>query len=75
MGWHQLCRSSSGKLNSHQNVVQEVEDFFTIENLGLDCNPRCGRYRCGTCSFKDQYSVREQLETNLIVNILVKICL
>ena len=47
----------------------KVEDFFSIENLGVECTPRCGGCRCGKClpGTKD-YSLNEEKELQLIEN-------
>ena len=49
----------------------KVEDFFSIENLGVECTPRCGGCRCGKCPLgtKD-YSLKEEKELQLIENSL-----
>lgn len=46
-------------------------DFFSIENLGVECTPRCGGCRCGKCPLgtKD-YSLKEEKELQLIENSL-----
>ena len=64
---HMTCTTINDMfINTNQSFERKVEDFFTIENMGIECNPRCGECRCGKCSFKDQLSVREQREMNLI---------
>ena len=49
----------------------KVEDFFSIENLGVECTPRCGGCKCGKCPLgaKD-YSLKEEKELHLIENSL-----
>ena len=65
---HVVCSTPDDILINHnQTFVKSVEDFFTIENLGIDCNPKCGGCRCGKCSFDNNPSVKEQRETNLII--------
>lgn len=48
-----------------------VEDFFSIENLGVECISRCGGCRCGKCLLgaKD-YGLKEEKELQLIENSL-----
>ena len=31
------------------NVNIQMEDFYSIERLGVDCSPRCGSCKCGQC--------------------------
>ena len=41
------------ELNSVQvlhSTSSTVEDFYNIENLGIECSPRCGGCKCGKCS-------------------------
>ena len=47
----------------------KVEDFFSIENLGVECTPRCRGCKCGKCPLgaKD-YSLNEEKELHLIEN-------
>ena len=44
-----------------------IEDFYTIEALGVQCKPRCGGCKCGKCSLgaKD-YTIQEERELELI---------
>ena len=39
----------------------KTEDFFSVENLGVECKPRCGGYKCGGCSLgAKNYSLRRK---------------
>ena len=45
----------------------KIEDFFTIENLGVECTPRCGGCKCGKCPLgAKNYSLKEEKELKLI---------
>ena len=58
------------KLNSAQvlhSTYSTVEDFYNIENLGIECNPRCGGSKCGKCSLGSKnYTITEEKELALI---------
>lgn len=44
-----------------------VEDFYDIENLGIECSPRCGGCKCGKCSLGSKnYTIKEEKELALI---------
>ena len=43
------------------------DEFLTIESLGVQCNPKCGGCRCGTCPLGGKpYSIKEERELKLI---------
>ena len=44
-----------------------IEDFYNIEALGVQCKPKCGGCKCGKCSLgaKD-YTIKEERELELI---------
>ncbi|XP_068245285.1 uncharacterized protein [Palaemon carinicauda] len=49
------------------DITAQINDFFTIEHLGTDCNPRCGSCRCGKCATGNgNYSIKEEKELALI---------
>ena len=49
-----------------QHVIK-VEDFYQIENLGVECVPRCGSCKCGHCAVGSKnYSIKEEKELELI---------
>ena len=54
----------------HINVntaIVRVEDFYNIENLGIDCTPRCDGCKCGKCSLGTQnFTIKEEKELHLI---------
>ena len=33
----------------HVSAGVKIEDFYSIESLGVECTPRCGGCRCGRC--------------------------
>ena len=44
-----------------------VEDFYNIENLGIECKPRCGGCKCGRCPIgSKEYSIKEERGLELI---------
>ena len=56
----------------HANINIQMEDFYSIERLRVDCLPRCGSYKCGQChpGGKDM-TLKEEREYNLIEEKLV----
>ena len=49
-----------------QHVIK-VEDFYKIENLGVECVLRCGSCKCGHCVVGSKnYSIKEEQELELI---------
>ena len=48
-------------------MVARVEDFYEIENLGIECTPRCGGCKCGKCSLRSKdFTIKEEKELKLI---------
>ncbi|KAK3737988.1 hypothetical protein QZH41_001003 [Actinostola sp. cb2023] len=44
-----------------------VEDFYKLENLGVECTPRCGSCKCGKCFLGTKYcTLQEERELKLI---------
>ena len=44
-----------------------VEDFYNIENLGIECTPRCGGCKCGRCPLGSKnYTIKEERELALV---------
>ena len=44
-----------------------VRDFLSIESVGVDCTPKCGGCRCGSCPVgSKEYTLKEERELNLI---------
>ena len=51
------------------NTVIKIEDFYKIENLGIECRPRCGGCKCGQCPLGSKdYTIKEEKELELIEN-------
>ena len=49
----------------HASTV--VNDFFTIEQLGVECNPKCGACKCGKCQLGGkEMTLKEEREYELI---------
>ena len=71
-GTHPLIKETSMKPNLSDvkvlNVMKaNVEDFYNIENLGIECKPRCGGCKCGRCPIgSKEYSIKEERELDLI---------
>ena len=63
-------RNERPELNSVQvlhSTSSTVEDFYNIENLGIECTPRCGGCKCGKCSLGSKnYTIKEEKELALI---------
>lgn len=51
----------------HVDVETTIEDFYNIEAMGVNCNPKCGGCKCGRCPIggKD-YTLKEERELNMI---------
>ena len=59
-----LDKASSVNLISSKNIVS---DFFSIESLGIECQPRCGNCKYGTCALGGKHcSLKEERELKLI---------
>jgi hypothetical protein len=63
---NKLDNASAVNLISSKNIVS---DFFSIESLGIECQPRCGNCKCGTCALGGKNcSLKEERELKLIEN-------
>ena len=54
-GSHPLLSENTQKIIEHVNIHHiegeiTVEDFYSIESMGVNCNPKCGSCSCGHCS-------------------------
>ena len=48
-------------------IRPKIKDFFDIEEMGVNCTPKCGSCRCGKCSLGSKnFSIKEERELNLI---------
>ena len=66
---HIICNSSDISREDNVPIVPNFEDFFLIDMLGTECNPKCGQWiscKCGNCSYGSQLSINEQRELDLI---------
>ena len=46
-----------------------IDEFMTVESLGIQCNPKCGNCKCGSCPIGGKpYSLKEERELKLIEN-------
>jgi len=74
-GTHPGIKETARKLVKHAVVLHveaQMEEFHSIESLGVRCNPKCGGCRCGKCQTggKDMTLVEEK-EYELIKSGLV----
>ena len=57
-------------INARVNTIVgkiNIEDFYKIENLGVECKPKCGGCKCGKCSLgAKEYTIQEERELELI---------
>ena len=59
---HKLDTIQAGHVMS-----SKVEDFNNVENLGIECKPRCGGCKCGKCSLGSKaYTIKEERELEVI---------
>ena len=49
-----------------ENLSKQLNDFFSIENFGTSCIPRCSGCKCGKCSLSGEHSLREEAELKQI---------
>lgn len=72
-GHHPLLKEHTKLLVKHAaimnvtGILEQIEKFYAIEQLGIACTPRCGSCKCGKChpGGKDM-SLKEEEELNLI---------
>ena len=69
-GRHPSINKNTKKLIQDAHVMKvsaRIEDFFSIESLGVECTPRCGGCKCGTCHVGGkQMTIQEEQEYQLI---------
>ena len=65
----EMCMAHDLRNTRVNTIVSKVniDDFYTIGALGVQCKPRCGGCKCGKCSLgaKD-YTIQEERELELI---------
>ena len=49
-----------------ENLSKQLNDFFSVENFGTSCIPRCSGCKCGKCSLSGEHSLREEAELKQI---------
>ena len=69
-GSHEILKQNS-ECNEVKHAVVlhtgSLERFYTIENLGVSCNPQCGSCKCGKCQIGGKnMSIKEEQEYKLI---------
>ena len=69
-GSHSIFKGYSRNIVKHATVLHiaaELDTLHSIENLGVNCNPKCGSCKCGTCHLggKDM-TIEEQKDLELI---------
>ena len=68
-------RSIVSNLTTVINYVQaghSAQDFFSIESMGVECNPKCGNCLCRKCPIGGKsYTLKEERELNIIKENLV----
>ena len=65
---HISCSVNEDFIQGNSDLTKQIEDYFTMENLGVECNPKCGGCKCGNCSFSSMLSIKEQKEMNQIID-------
>lgn len=49
------------------STFSTVQDFYNIENLGIECIQRCGGCKCGKCSLGSKnYTIKVEKELALV---------
>ena len=69
-GSHQILVDNTKKVVQHakgHHATGRVEDFYAMENLGIECRSRCGSCKCGRCHLGGKnMSLKEDREYKLI---------
>ena len=70
-GTNPTLREKSTSHQVHQikddTAIARGEDFNNVENLGIECRPRCGGRKCGKCSLGSKnFTIKEEKELKLI---------
>ena len=71
-GTHPSVNETTQKLVKHAKVLHieaQIEQFHSVESLGVSCSPKCGGCRCGKCQAggKDM-TLLEEKEYEMIKN-------
>jgi len=60
-------KSLIGTMHAHHVKMAKIEDFYNMDNHGIQCKPRCGGCKCGRCSLgSNTYTIKEERELALI---------
>ena len=74
-GSYPILVDNTKKVVQHAKVhhaARRVEDFYAMENLGIECRPRCGSCKCEKCHFGGKnMSLKEEREYKFIEEDLV----
>ena len=62
-----ICDVNNISVESMTSLKKKLDEYFTVENLGTCCSPRCGGCKCGKCATgTGSYSLQEEREMSLI---------
>ncbi|KAJ8039805.1 hypothetical protein HOLleu_13921 [Holothuria leucospilota] len=68
-GRHPVCENEVFAGIHLTQVGMSMDQFLTIESLGVSCNPKCGGCKCGKCPpGAKEYTLQEERELDLIEN-------
>lgn len=74
-GTHPSLIEETKKVLQHATVhhaMVRVDDFYKLEQLGVECNPRCGSCKCGQCHPGGKnMTLKEEREYKIIEDKLV----
>ncbi|XP_071519126.1 uncharacterized protein [Panulirus ornatus] len=66
------CTVNDLVVESKASVTRRLDDFFSVENLGTCCIPKCGNCKCGKCPLgSNKYSLKEGRELSVITQDLI----
>ena len=67
-GYHPLLKERTSKSNflvNHASIGITLEEFESLESLGIKCFPRCGNCQCGRCPIgSNKYSIKYSRKGN-----------
>lgn len=74
-GTHPNLLENTKKVVQHavvHHATVRIEDFYTMERLGVECSPRCGSCKCGQCHPGGKnMTLKEEREYKLIEDKLI----
>ena len=64
-GTHQMLKEKTQKLVQHIAIHHiehvKLEDFYSTEAMGVQCYPKCGSCKSGSCSIgSKKYTMKEE---------------